>query len=123
MQRVTLCLAMGSALIFSSAAVQADYEAGGHLYDLKCTNDGYQLTSKYPVSRTTGTGATTQRTTGKEVLYLGRSCDSFHQLYGTGTWCWANGGFAAEFADMRFGFGRQELWCEPEQDYGQNCRC
>jgi hypothetical protein len=56
-------------------------------------------------------------------LYLGRTCDAYHKLFGYGEWCWANGGFVATFDEHRFGFARQELYCEPERDYDLNCRC
>lgn len=99
------------------------YVADGHEYDLTCTDDGYQLTSKYPVSRTVGSGAGTRYITERETLYLGRSCDAYLKPYGYGSWCWANGGFVAEFDEERIGFPRQELWCEPERDFDLNCRC
>jgi len=99
------------------------YVAGGHEYDATCNADGYILTSKYPVARTVGQGANTQFFSGIEKLYLGRSCDAAHAIYGTGRWCWANGGFLAEFEDAQFGFGRQELYCESEDDLGFGCIC
>ena len=101
----------------------AEYVSDGHVYDMECTGDGYRFTSKYPVARTVGSGADSHIVTKPEKLYLGRDCDAYHEIFGNGTWCWANGGFVAEFTDMKFGFGRQELWCEPERDYEQNCRC
>ena len=33
----------------------------------------------------------------------------FSEIYGKGSWGWANGGFSVEFSDKSFGFARQEL--------------
>lgn len=100
----------------------AAYVSDGHEYDLACTAGGYVLTSKYPITRTTGYGAGTQYVKGREKLYLGRSCDAFAKLQGKGSWCWANGGFFVQFADHRFEFWRQELYCTPD-DFDLRCRC
>ncbi|MCC1482321.1 hypothetical protein J1C52_11765 [Roseibaca sp. Y0-43] len=99
------------------------YVSGGHEYGLTCNPDGYVLTSRYPVARTKGFGAATQVVSGIEKLYLGKSCDAFHPIFGGGRWCWANGGFVAEFAEFRFGFARQELHCEAEPGLGLECLC
>lgn len=99
------------------------YVADFHEWTLKCSEDGYELTSKYPVSRTTGYGAGTQVITEIEKLYLGKSCDAPHKVLGKGTWCWANGGFKATFDDHEIGFGRQELWCESGQEPQSDCGC
>jgi hypothetical protein len=99
------------------------YVADGHEYALRCTKDGYVLTSKYPVKRTIGSGTGTRYVSGREKLHLGRNCDAFTKLNGYGSWCWANGGFFATFGEWRYEFWRQELHCEPERDYELNCRC
>jgi hypothetical protein len=112
-----------SALVVAFAASAHAYVSDGHEYELRCTDDGYQLTSKYSVTRTVGSGAGTRYVSGREELYLGRSCDAYHKLFGYGEWCWANGGFFADFSRHRFEFWRQELWCEPRRDYDLNCRC
>ena len=113
-----LCL---TALLPSQA--QAKYHSDGHIYDLSCNASGYVLQSRHPLVRTTGVGVGTRIHEGKETLYLGKSCDATHKLFGGGTWCWANGGFIAEFADHRFGFGRQELFCERLSLNDLDCRC
>ncbi|SEO28232.1 hypothetical protein SAMN05216227_10816 [Pseudorhodobacter antarcticus] len=105
------------------ASEASAYVAGGHEYEDSCNADGYVLTSKYPVTRTIGQGASNSYVTGIEKLYLGRSCDAYHAIYGDGQWCWANGGFLAEFEDAEFGFGRQELFCRSDEDLGLECRC
>ncbi|MCR8546790.1 hypothetical protein M4578_03040 [Salipiger sp. P9] len=95
----------------------------GHEYRLTCTRDGYVLTSMAPVSRFTGQGAATQVARRTETLYLGRSCDSFLDVAGAGTWGWANGGFGAEFpGGLRVMFPRQELYCAPRVSYAGACR-
>lgn len=99
------------------------YAADGHQYSLACNAEGYVLTSLYPVAWPHGIGANTQWTDAKESLYLGKDCDAQHDLFGAGTWCWANGGFVAEFKDHRYAFGRQELICDPEPDFALACGC
>ena len=93
-------------------------------YNVSCTADGYVLTSLYPLTRAIGTGAATQWIKGKEKIYFGRSCDAFHKLYGKGKWCWANGGFTAEFPGYSFDFARQELRCPTVAPFPEgSCGC
>ena len=99
------------------------YTADGKEYDASCNADGYVLTSKYPVTRMIGTGVDTQAVPGIETIYFGKSCDAYHKLFGKGKWCWANGGFLAEFPDHTFGFGRQELSCPGDEAYEGSCGC
>lgn len=106
----SLCLTLAASLMPSLAAAQ--YISGdGHQYELSCNDNGFVLTSQYPVSRWTGMGADTQVITDTEVLMLGNSCDAINEVFGSGTWMWANGGFMAEFDSYRIGFPRQELSC------------
>lgn len=113
-----------AACLLSVAATAAQaFVSDGHEYTSSCNPDGYVLTSVYPISRAVGQGAMTQYVKGIENIYFGRSCDAFHPLYGGGTWCWANGGFVAEFADARFGFARQELSCQTGPEPISDCRC
>ena len=109
-------------LIFDASESFA-YVSNGHEYEGNCNTDGYVLKSKYPVTRTIGKGYKTEYVSGIEKLYLGRTCDAYHEIYGSGRWCWANGGFIAEFADARFPFARQELFCPSDEDLGLECVC
>lgn len=118
---LTASFAISLATCLASGA--SAYVSGGHEYSSSCNPDGYVLTSLYPVVREMGQGAMTQHISGIESIYLGRSCDAFHPLYGDGSWCWANGGFVAEFAEARFGFARQELSCQAGVDPGNDCLC
>ena len=97
------------ACVAASASAQVSSE--GHFYETTCTASGYVLTSTSPVGRFFGTGAATEITTDREVLYLGRSCDTARQGWGEGRWCWANGGFNVEFPERTIGFPRGELAC------------
>ena len=81
----------------------------GHQYRYSRNPDGAVLKSLYPVARFEGAGAMTQVITGIETLYLGRDCDAFSKIHGSGTWAWANGGFVGEFSSGRIGFPRQEI--------------
>ena len=105
----------------SGAQDMAYISADGHQYDLECNANGMVLTSRHPVSRFSGTGAMTEVTTGIENIFLGKSCDAAHGVYGEGTWGWANGGFGAEFPDYRIMFPRQELSCPDEMPYAGAC--
>lgn len=99
------------------------YDSGGHEYDATCNVDGYVLTSKYPVARAIVQGAASQSTASIEQIYLGRSCDAFNANFGSGQWCWANGGFIASFPEQEIGFARQELYCPSDESVGLECRC
>jgi hypothetical protein len=103
----SLKLAIVCILSATAHAGAAVYEGNGEGFDLSCTKHGYSLTAS----------------NGQGILYLGRSCDAFSKAHGKGSWCWANGGFAAQFKDYRFGFPRQELSCPKPTGYEQNCRC
>jgi len=97
-----------------NANMAFSYVSGGHEYDLICNANGHALSSKYPITRTVNTegyGAATRYISGFEKLYLGRSCDALHSVFGEGEWCWANGGFGATFVDSGIWFARQELFC------------
>jgi hypothetical protein len=106
----------------SNAAAQ-DYVADGIEYEISCNADGYVLTSKYPVTRMISTPVDAEPVSGIEKIYFGKSCDAYHKLFGPGKWCWANGGFLAEFPDHSFGFGRQELNCQGAEAYQGHCGC
>ena len=103
----------------------AQVSSDGHSYNVTCNDHGYVLRSKWPVSRFVGTGAATVIETGEEVIYFGKDCDAFSEHLGTGTWCWANGGFVADLEHRRIGFPRQELYCpaEPNFETGFECGC
>jgi hypothetical protein len=122
--KTTLILLASAVISLAGIARSASaYVSDGMEYEISCSADGYVLTSKYPVTRMIGTGADTQAVPGIERIYFGRSCDAFHKIFGKGKWCWANGGFVAEFPDHRFGFGRQELSCHGAEAYQGNCGC
>lgn len=112
-----------SAVFVITATAAHAYEADGTEYDISCNADGYVLTSKQPVTRMVSTPVDAEAVTGIEKIYLGRSCDAFHEVFREGKWCWANGGFIAEFPNHTFGFGRQELVCEDAEAYRGNCGC
>ena len=106
-----------------TAGSARSYVADGMEYEISCNADGYVLTSKYPVTRMIGAGIDMRAVPGIETIYFGKSCDAYHKLFGKGKWCWANGGFIAEFPTHTFGFGRQELICEGAKAYEGNCGC
>lgn len=118
--------ALGNLLtLMPSLANSAPYTSSdGHQYSLSCKKDGYVLRSLQPVSRFVEGGVSSRVVNaGHEKIYLGKDCDAFHKVCGGGKWCWANGGFLAEFPQLRIGFPRQELNCKSDVPYDLNCRC
>ena len=114
------CLSLTSMGWLSSAAA---YVGDNHAWTLTCNASGYELTSKYPVSRFIEGGVNSTSTEEIEKLYLGRSCDAEHKVLGKGKWCWANGGFRAEFSSHSIGCPRQALSCPNEADAISGCEC
>jgi len=127
---------IGLTILWSTTCSQTSfgYVSNGVVYVDQCTSSGYVLKSEYPVARPYGVGAGTKLSEGKETIFLGKSCDATHILAeksSDGKWCWANGGFFAEFNDSKtelnlsLAFPRQELWCEDGEnvDYEFNCQC
>lgn len=112
--------------IFALAATPASAYVSneGHEYSATCTKHGVVLTSAAPVTRLIGYGAGTDYWTGREKIYLGRQCDAMNQIFGHGSWGWANGGFFITFDGKEIGFGRQELYCPDGSDIpsGLDCR-
>lgn len=115
---------ISAALVTAIAPATAQYVGDNHTWNLTCNSSGYQLKSKYPVSRFIENGANSRTTEGIETIFLGRSCDAQHTVFGKGKWCWANGGFSVDFAnDQSIGFPRQELSC-PNPAYNvDGCNC
>lgn len=119
--RNLICTAL---LMVSTSAGQAQYIGDNHTWNLSCNESGYQLTSKYPVSRFVEAGADSSTTEAIETLYLGKGCDASHKVLGKGKWCWANGGFTAEFeGGASIGFPRQELSCPDKKFEINGCGC
>ena len=104
-------------------ATAANYVADNHSWTITCNGSGYQLKSVYPVSRFIEAGINSKVSEGIETLNLGKSCDAQHTVLGTGKWCWANGGFTAEFSSHSIGFPRQELSCPNEAVELDGCGC
>lgn len=107
----------------SASAEDFDYVGDNHSWSLTCNFSGYVLRSQYPVTRFHEAGANSSVTRERETLYLGKSCDATSSVLGDGKWCWANGGFVAQFDRSKMGFPRQELICpDPAYEF-QGCEC
>lgn len=118
----------GSTALFAilplhSIAEDYRYVSDNHSWSISCNNSGYVLRSQHPVSRFHEAGAGSSVTRERETLYLGRSCDASSSVLGAGKWCWANGGFLAEFDRHKMGFPRQELVCPNKTDDFLGCQC
>lgn len=98
-------------LVFFAGQVSAEektyYSSYGDEYLLSTNADGIVLTSTYPKAWFVENGAASRIEKGIDVLYLGKSCDAFHKLFGKGRWAWGNGGFRIDFENIWFGFPRQ----------------
>lgn len=110
---------------FSEASLSEEfgYVGDNHSWSLSCNASGYVLKSQYPVTRFFEAGAASSVTRERETLYLGRSCDASSTTMGEGKWCWANGGFFAEFETHRISFPRQEVICPGGGDDSLACGC
>lgn len=121
---IAILLALASGVALANANDDIVYIGDNHSWIGTCNASGYQLTSKYPVSRFIEAGVDSRSTEEVETLYLGKSCDASHKVLGKGKWCQANGGFSAEFErGASIGFPRQELSCPNEADEVQGCAC
>lgn len=120
--RLALCVAAFAPAGTAPAAADS-YAADNHVWELACNEHGYLLRSQYPVVRFRGTGVAFEIVEGRETLALGKMCDATHSVFGEGSWCWANGGFQAEFRDHRIGFPRQELMCSGAAAEIADCGC
>lgn len=84
--------------------------SAGDDYAIAVNQNGYVLTSRYPKARFVEAGANSHVVRGRETFYFGSNCDAAHDLFGSGTWGWANGGFGADFeTGFQLRFPRQEL--------------
>ena len=85
------------------------YESSdGDEYTIVYNKHGAILTS-VNVKHFISNDVSVKRTSKRLKLYLGKDCDAYSDIYGKGTWVWANGGFRNDFKDKFFGFARQEV--------------
>lgn len=109
MRRLAL---FGAAVLLAGAAQAAETYVSdlGDDYVLVANPDGMILSSVHPKAWFIEAGTDSRVERGTDVIFLGRSCDAFHRLWGKGTWGQANGGFRVAFPGGRdYGFPRQEL--------------
>lgn len=90
-----------------TAGEKTYYSSYGDEYLLSTNADGLVLTSSHPKYWFVEDGANSRIEKGIDVIYLGKSCDAFHKLFGKGRWGWANGGFRVDFDNIWLGFPRQ----------------
>ncbi|GLS29646.1 hypothetical protein SAMN04488498_11188 [Mesorhizobium albiziae] len=120
----TLTVVLGAAPALADAEPEEfRYVGDNHKWSLVCNSSGYQLKSQYPVARFVEAGVNSKVVEGIETLDLGKTCDALHNVLGKGKWCWANGGFRAEFENSSIGFPRQELTCPDPKDDKEGCGC
>ena len=127
LHRVIFAIALGTGLPTaaqdSGDAEQTRFDDAGHIYGLACNDNGFVLNSLYPIARIVGEGADRELRQETETIYLGASCDAVHQVFGEGSWCWANGGVAIDLGERQIGLPRQELHCGTSTSVGRECGC
>lgn len=102
-------------MLASAPAMATDWSyvsSLGDEYAVSANENGVVLTSLYPKAWFIEAGANSTIEKGHDVIFIGRSCDAFHKLFGNGKWGQANGGFLVTFDAIAFGFPRQELTME-----------
>lgn len=111
--------------LFAEESYMGSYSKGTTSFIATKNEHGVVLRSSGEQFRWTGMGVNTgvEAIEGADllqpvVLYLGKSCDAYSPVYGKGTWGWSNGGFMVTFKDEHFGFGRQELSIDTDEEYG-----
>lgn len=95
-------------LLFGITHLNAYTSSDGDEYTIKYNKHGAVLTSvntKYFIENNAGA----KQISKKLKLYLGKDCDAYSNVYGKGSWGWANGGFRIDFKHKSFGFPRQEI--------------
>lgn len=106
-----------SAALLLFAAIPVSTKAQQHIY-VSDAGDEYVATpnangaafqSRYPKVRQVGSGAGRRMVRGLDKMYFGKNCDALHEVYGHGTWGWANGGFGADFENFAIRFPGQEV--------------
>ena len=101
-----------AALLMPLAALVQD---GGYIsnfgdeYSLEQNANGAVLRSRYPKAWFIEGGANSRVEHGIDVIYLGKSCDAEHPIWGQGKWWWANGGFGVDLDGLNYRFPRQEI--------------
>jgi hypothetical protein len=121
---VSSALVILSLTISTSPIYARDYVSGdGHEYSISCNSNGFSLKSRLPVTRFLENGAASRSIRLRnEVIFFGKSCDAFNKVFGSGTWCQANGGFSASLEGHDYFFPRQEPFCGDDYvDY--SCLC
>ncbi len=109
---------------FTMSSMQASAQSANYVssfgdeYSLATNENGVVLRSIYPKAWFIENGANSHVEKGYDVIYLGKTCDAYHKVFGKGSWDWANGGFRVVFDKILFGFPRQEL----NAGIGMNCQ-
>ncbi len=106
-----------------ASAEEPTFIGDNHSWNVTCGEFGYQLKSKYPVSRFIEQGADSFSTEEVETIRMSRTCEALHSQFGKGKWCQANGGFAIELDNQSIGFARQELSCPDGTRLEAGCAC
>lgn len=106
-----LCILGMAVLLAGPARAEEGFVSDfGDDYVLVANPDGMILSSVHPKAWFIEAGAASHVERGTDVIFLGKSCDAFHRLWGKGSWGQANGGFRVSFPGGRdYGFPRQEL--------------
>jgi len=116
-RNIFIAVAFGTICASPLGAQQPFVSSAGDDYAVSMNANGFAMTSLYPKARFVEQGAGSYVVRGIETFYFGVSCDALHNLFGQGTWGWANGGFGASFDGFEIWFPRQS----PPENSGSNC--
>jgi len=97
-----------------SKVVRIRTSSNGDKYIMTCNEDGYILSPRHSTKKLTSVDA---------AINLKSSCVAHSKDLGSGSWCWANGGFLIEFINSKIGFPRQELYCKDYDRLSEQCGC
>ncbi|WP_303485944.1 hypothetical protein [Celeribacter halophilus] len=90
MKILFICLLLTPAAAMSDTVLGYTLEYRGDFYSITVNDNGAILRS------------------GKETIYMGKSCDVITDKGEEGSWSWSNAGFSIELPDRVMAFGRTD---------------
>lgn len=98
---------------FTSSALAGDWlvSSEGHEFYAQMNKNGFLLKSRGKIARYIDFSPNQLGLFKRvEIMSLGKNCDAISNVFGRGTWGWANGGVAVTFRNgKRIGFPRQSI--------------
>lgn len=85
MKNMLLCTILFCTLLFAEKSIESYTTIDNMTFQAMYNSHGVVLTSEKVYNETT------------TVIYVGKSCDVYSKVYGTGKWDWTNAGCAIHF--------------------------